>query len=109
MFPLHKPLMKIIDQAMQDQAPAMHARLKKSGLLQADLQERATVATESYLEAVGQEPWEDLMARQKLPHLEQIGEMQRKERTAAEIALAQATEFPSESDQDSTTEQPLEV
>jgi hypothetical protein len=95
MFPMDKPLRAMIEQAMQDQAPAMHARLKQSGLLAIEIADRAQMARESYLEAVYTESKEDVLTRQRLPHLEQIGEMQRKERTAAEIALAQATEFPS--------------
>lgn len=86
----------MIELAMQEKAPQMYSRLKASGMLEREISDRAQVAKDSYLEAISMEKKEDALARQKLPPLEQIGLRDRQKRAAAEVALDQATEFPSE-------------
>ena len=103
MLPSSKKLTTMVDQAMQDRAPMMHKRLTANGMLTTEIQDRVSQATESYLETVGMESKESVMAQQLKPPMERIGEITNRNRAAAEIAMQQATEFPSENEMDSTT------
>lgn len=101
MLPIDKKVREMIYLEMQENAPRMYVRLKKEGTLEAEVNQRVNLAKESYLAAVGQESKEAVTARQKLPPLEQIAERKMEQATAAQVALAQATEFPSENGMDS--------
>lgn len=100
MFPTGKALREIVEQAMQDKAPQMYARLKADGSLRDEISRRMDEAQESYRQAIWTESKESVLARQKLPPMEQIQERTMQQRAAAEEAIAQATEFPSESETD---------
>lgn len=103
MFPTHKNLRQMIETAMQDRSPQMYARLKASGELLAAVQERADAAQESYLAALSEQPKAEVMRRQLQSPMDQMAERTMQQKAAAETALAQALEFPSESATDETT------
>lgn len=94
MFPTYKNLLEMIDLAMQEKAPQMYARLEAQGTLKDEINERASLALDSYREATSLESKEEVQARQKLPPMEIIAAITMKRKIATEIALSQATEFP---------------
>ena len=97
-LPQNDQLRKIIAAALKEKAPALHRKLVKTSQLGDFLSERVETATQAYMTAQD-EPKPVVMAREKLPPLEQIASMNMRNKTAVAIALAQAMEFPSESDE----------
>lgn len=103
MFPTDKALREMIEQAMLTKAPSLHASLKASGELRAEIDQRMKLAKESYLEAVGTQPKAATLEAQQKPMLDQQQQRTTQQRAAAAEALEQATEFLSESETDETT------
>lgn len=100
MLPLYKNLCKMIELAMKEKAPQMYARLKASGELSKEIHRRAEEATNAYYEMVMMEPKEKVLERQKKSPMDQIAERTMQKKVAAEIALSQALEFPTENEKD---------
>lgn len=100
MLPMYGTLLGLIAQAMKVKAPKMYRRLKANGDLQAEISRRATEAGESYLTALEIMPKAEVMRVQNLPPLEQVAERTAARRVAAEAALADAIDFPTESEPD---------
>lgn len=95
---LLRHLPEMIELAMQEKAPQMYARLKASGDLEAEIGERLAVALESFREVSSMERKDAVLARQKLPPMDQVQARTMQLKAAAEEAIAQAIEFPSESE-----------
>ena len=97
MFPNQTELRQMIEEAMQERAPSMYAHLKADGTLAQVVAEREDAARQSYLDAVALIPKDEQNRIQDLPYLEQVHQREARNRAAAETAIAQALEFPSES------------
>jgi len=96
MFPNPTELRQMIEEAMQERAPSMYERLKADGTLQQVVAEREDAARQSYLDAVSLIPKDEQSRIQELPYLEQVHQREARNRAAAETAIEQALEFPSE-------------
>ena len=77
-------------------APSMYERLKADGTLQQVVAEREDAARQSYLDVVSLMPASEQSRIQELPYLEQVAALEARSRAAAETAIEQALEFPSE-------------
>jgi hypothetical protein len=91
-FPYPRLLRRMVRQAMKDQAPNLYRNLKECGDLAKVVAMKATEMWEEYLGAL-EEPWDEVMRIQKLPFLEQIGELQAKDSRIVETILANHLEF----------------
>ena len=96
MFPNQAELQQMIEEAMQELAPSMYERLKADGTLQQVVAEREDAARQSYLDVVSLMPASEQSRIQELPYLEQVAALEARSRAAAETAIEQALEFPSE-------------
>ena len=97
-----KQLERLVERAMQDQAPDLHRELAESGRLAAYLEEKA-----AEIEAVEEELWTPeafRIAQSDLGHLERVQQATMAARQAREQALQTCLTFP----EATTTESPLE-
>lgn len=87
---------RMVEQAVLAKAPKLHARLKASGELEAVLEERAALMYEVRDTLSDTAAERAATSGDDLPWMERISRHQQEDNAAAEVAIAQATEFPIE-------------
>ena len=110
-LPKRKQLEAMIETAMLDRAPGMHAELKsQQGALQASLSARAEAAETTYQELVSQALTEASRESAGLSMPETVAAMNEARSRAAATAIDQAVEFAeSQQTEAQTTALPLEA
>ena len=83
---------ELVRKALEARAPAYYRKLKMAGQLDAVLAERADLMEQTY-ETIAEQA---MSVDESLPYLERVGSLNNALSRAAEVAIAQATEFPSE-------------
>ena len=96
MFPNKHDLQDMIAQAMEAKAPALYRRLRTDGTLAQVVAEREDAARQSFHDANSLMPAAEQTRIQNLPYLEGVQALHQRSKAAAEVAIAQATEFPRE-------------
>lgn len=92
-LPQPKRLEAMIETAMLDRAPAMHQELKRAGTLTQVLRQRAEEARETFETMMDAALTENSKLRPTLNLMEGAADLTQRRDSAAEIAIAQATEF----------------
>lgn len=89
-----KILTEMVKESMRETAPQMFAELNSEGTLEEVAKMRAKAAMETYYDLMSAA--RDVAATSNLESMERVREQMTANRQAAEIAVAQAIEFPDE-------------
>ena len=100
-FPNKHDLQEMIAQAMEAKAPALYRRLRTDGTLAQVVAEREDAARQSFHDANSLMPAAEQTRIQNLPYLEGVQALHQRSKAAAEVAIAQAIEFPREGEPNS--------
>lgn len=102
-LPQPKRLEAMIEQAMMDRAPQMHREMQEAGTLAQEISQRAEAARETFETMMDAALTENNKLRPTLNLMEGAADLTQRRDSAAEIAIAQATEFA----ESQPTEEPI--
>lgn len=107
-LPTKPELKKLIEEAMQEKAPATHRELTANGTLAKAVDDRATAAQDSYQTALSALTERALLSSRGLTDEEVVSEITQGRTEAARVALDQAVEFDPPTEE-ATSERSLEA